>query len=285
MATLKQRLHRKNSSGTYDTIHLETGADCITGTLAIANGGTGATTAANARTNLGAAASSHTHTIGQVTSLQSEINSLKTSVSSGKAAIASAVTGKGVQTAADASFQTMANNINAIPTGSPALTVDDSDEFYNSDDYVGNYPYPQGSAPWFTIVTPFHADQYLVQFQVPVETVFAKIWIYTLDSNSREGAIISFANNTVLTTVQSSTNLTVTNGHPYAQFTRNSGFMFLHRFNSSFVFGQTFTMTWINFSMSENVLNIQVDVNKNPQNFFCIDSLTLTKGFKLFCYR
>ena len=53
MATLKQRLHRKNSSGTYDTIHLETSADCIIGTLGIANGGTGATTAANARTNLG----------------------------------------------------------------------------------------------------------------------------------------------------------------------------------------------------------------------------------------
>ena len=68
MATLKQRLHRKNSSGTYDTIHLETGADCITGTLAIANGGTGATTAANARTNLGAAASSHNHSASQITS-------------------------------------------------------------------------------------------------------------------------------------------------------------------------------------------------------------------------
>ena len=68
MATLKQRLHRKNSSGTYDTIHLETGADCITGTLAIANGGTGATTAANARTNLGAAASSHNHSANQITS-------------------------------------------------------------------------------------------------------------------------------------------------------------------------------------------------------------------------
>ena len=44
MATLKQRLHRKNSSGTYDTIHLETGADCITGTLGVANGGTGRAT-------------------------------------------------------------------------------------------------------------------------------------------------------------------------------------------------------------------------------------------------
>ena len=75
MATLKQRLHRKNSSGTYDTIHLETSADCITGTLPITNGGTGATTAANARTNLGitpanigAAASSHNHSAANITS-------------------------------------------------------------------------------------------------------------------------------------------------------------------------------------------------------------------------
>ena len=107
MATLKQRLHRKNSSGTYDTIHLETSADLIVGTLGIAHGGTGltaspsllvdlasdqtanvlqtsprpgcggilpiarggtgATTAANARTNIGAAASSHTHPASQVT--------------------------------------------------------------------------------------------------------------------------------------------------------------------------------------------------------------------------
>ena len=45
----------------------------------------------------------------------SELNSLKSSVSSGKSLVASAVTGKGVSTAADASFQTIANNINAIP--------------------------------------------------------------------------------------------------------------------------------------------------------------------------
>lgn len=39
----------------------------VTGTLPVANGGTGATTAANARTNLGAAAATHTHTPNQVT--------------------------------------------------------------------------------------------------------------------------------------------------------------------------------------------------------------------------
>ena len=29
MATLKQRLHRKNSSGTYDVVHLETSSDLV----------------------------------------------------------------------------------------------------------------------------------------------------------------------------------------------------------------------------------------------------------------
>lgn len=42
--------------------------------LRIANGGTGATTAATARTNLGAAAASHTHAISDVTGLQDAIN-------------------------------------------------------------------------------------------------------------------------------------------------------------------------------------------------------------------
>ena len=44
----------------------------------------------------------------------SDLDSLKSSVSSGKSLVASAVTGKGVQTAADASFQTIASNINAL---------------------------------------------------------------------------------------------------------------------------------------------------------------------------
>ena len=44
-------------------------------------------------------------------------NELKTSVSEGKSLIATAVTDKGVQTAADATFQTIATNIGSIPTG------------------------------------------------------------------------------------------------------------------------------------------------------------------------
>lgn len=51
-----------------------------------------------------------------------EFNSLKTSVSEGKALIAAAVTGKGVSTAADATFQTMATNIDSIVTGSTGYT-------------------------------------------------------------------------------------------------------------------------------------------------------------------
>ena len=53
---------------------------------------------------------------------QSEVESLKTSVSNGKSAVASAITDKGVSTSATATFQIMANNISKIPTG-----VDTSD--------------------------------------------------------------------------------------------------------------------------------------------------------------
>lgn len=48
---------------------------------------------------------------------QSEVESLKTSVSSGKAQIASAITDKGVSTSSSASFSTMASNIRQIENG------------------------------------------------------------------------------------------------------------------------------------------------------------------------
>ena len=55
------------------------------------------------------------------TDLTSAVNSLKSSVSSGKALIASAVTDKGVQTAASDSFATMAQNIANIPAGATVI--------------------------------------------------------------------------------------------------------------------------------------------------------------------
>ena len=51
-----------------------------------------------------------------------EFNSLKTSVSEGKALVASAVTDKGVSTAADATFQTIATNIGSIVVGTTGYT-------------------------------------------------------------------------------------------------------------------------------------------------------------------
>ena len=55
----------------------------------------------------------HTHSEYATTS---DFNSLKTSVSNGKSAVASAITDKGVSTSATASFDTMAGNIRSIST-------------------------------------------------------------------------------------------------------------------------------------------------------------------------
>ena len=52
----------------------------------------------------------------------SELNSLKTSVSEGKSLVAAAVTDKGVSTAADATFQTIAKNIKSITVGYTKIT-------------------------------------------------------------------------------------------------------------------------------------------------------------------
>ena len=56
-------------------------------------------------------------TSGAVYELQEQVDECFQSVSDGKALVASAITGKGVITASDAAFKTMANNISAISTG------------------------------------------------------------------------------------------------------------------------------------------------------------------------
>lgn len=76
------------------------------------------------------------------------MNELFISVSSGKATVAAAITGKGIQTASDASFKQMADNINAILTfneGTAGGTATAADIMYGKTAYarggliVGNY--------------------------------------------------------------------------------------------------------------------------------------------------
>lgn len=85
------------------------------------------------------AAASHTHTTTNITGLDTklsgydtEIANLKSSVSEGKSLIAAAVTDKGVQTAADATFQTIANNIAAITSKNNYVVVGSTSPFNDS---------------------------------------------------------------------------------------------------------------------------------------------------------
>ena len=142
MAILKQRLNRKNSSGSYDTIYLETCATVVkmseTDSTKLSDKISSMDTAIAGKQPAGSyAAASHSHNganlsfdstrsindvinsnYSMIVNANNEISSLKSSVSNGKSAVASAITDKGVSTSATASFNTMATNIRAIPTRS-----------------------------------------------------------------------------------------------------------------------------------------------------------------------
>ena len=79
----------------------------------------------------------------------SQLNELKTSVSNGKSAVASAITDKGVSTSATASFNTMANNIRSISTG-PNVSVISGSVLYGSGRYYYQQ-YPSYTPPLFKI--------------------------------------------------------------------------------------------------------------------------------------
>lgn len=61
--------------------------------------------------------------VKKVIEMSQEMTTLKKSVSDGKTAVASAITGQGVSTAADATFDTMATNIEAIKTSEGTARV------------------------------------------------------------------------------------------------------------------------------------------------------------------
>ena len=102
--------------------HNHSAANITSGTLAVARGGTGQTSVDTTPTS----GSKKMCTSGGI---YTAINELKTSVSNGKSAVASAITDKGVSTSATASFNTMANNIRKIQTAAGSI--------YNLADYDG----------------------------------------------------------------------------------------------------------------------------------------------------
>ena len=170
MAILKQKLNRKNESGTYDEIHLKTDASNVsmstTDETLLSTKISNMDTAIAGKQPVGSyAAASHNHSAANITSgtldvarggtgqtsvdttptsgskkmctsggIYTAINELKTSVSNGKSAVASAITDKGVSTSVSDSFSQMATNINQIKTGINGVPV------YGTDfTYTGNY--------------------------------------------------------------------------------------------------------------------------------------------------
>lgn len=133
-------------SGKAPSEHKHSAGDINSGTLPITRGGTGATDITTARTNLGLGASATNNVANNLTTtsagsvldarqgkllkdtldsysqttnnsigtLTTRVNECFTSASNGKSKIAAAITGKGINTAANASWDTMANNINSL---------------------------------------------------------------------------------------------------------------------------------------------------------------------------
>lgn len=106
------------------------------------------TTLENWKTNLDATQVKLSNANFSGTNVNDGMNELFISVSNGKAIVAAAITGKGVETASDASFKTMADNINAILTfteGTSGGTATAEDIMYGKTAYarnsliVGNY--------------------------------------------------------------------------------------------------------------------------------------------------
>ena len=131
MATLKQRLHRKNASGTYDTVHFESTSDLILRPSGRTVEQDLADYLPEVQNNDNVPESlkfvlGQTKTFANQKQLayQSSVDDLFTSVSNGKELVANAITDKGVDTATDATFATMAENIGKIASIRSAFDID-----------------------------------------------------------------------------------------------------------------------------------------------------------------
>ena len=100
----------------------------------------------------------------EVTEVNSVVDQLKKSVADGKVLIASAITGKGVSTAADAAFGTMANNIKGISTVPHIGSASGSGSYYvNYDDnqdrrFTGSFNVNLGAVAGKSVVGVYISD-------------------------------------------------------------------------------------------------------------------------------
>lgn len=98
-------------------------------------------------------------TATQYTELSSKYDQLFQSVSNGKSLIASAITGKGISTASDATFQQMATNIGNIETGPEMCNVTFQgawiDIFYGPNIHYEREDFTADRVPWpYTVQVP-----------------------------------------------------------------------------------------------------------------------------------
>ena len=120
------------------------------------------------------------------TTFKIDATELFQSVSDGKSAVAAAITDKGVETAADATFQQMADNIGQIETGSTIPLANFSYSVYTSDDiYFTNSSFEFVSATYGSSAT----------VQVPINSLIAVTLgdFSRVESSSGLEQIISFS--------------------------------------------------------------------------------------------
>lgn len=118
----------------------------------------------------------------QATNVQSAIDELFQSASEGKSLIASAVTGKGVETAADASFETIAENIGKISDSSNGVlsySVYSSAITFNTSTYKITIPVSNQGREWA------HIELYINKNNGSGDFIVAYGYLRFLDSSTQ----------------------------------------------------------------------------------------------------